>query len=77
MLKCPAVLGHFSRVQLCNPMDLSLPGSSVHRILHTRILVGCHALLQRSFLTPGSNKPVSPALHVDSLPLSHWESPLF
>ena len=27
-----------SRVQLCNPMDNSLPGSSVHGILQARIL---------------------------------------
>ena len=41
-------------VQLCNPMDCSLPGSSVHGILQARIL-GCHALLQRIFLTQESN----------------------
>ena len=27
-----------SRVQLCDPMDCSLPGSSVHGILQARIL---------------------------------------
>ena len=27
-----------SRVQLCNPMDCSLPGSSVHGILQARVL---------------------------------------
>ena len=27
-----------SRVQLCNPMDCSLPGSSVHGIFQARIL---------------------------------------
>ena len=32
------VPSHFSRVQLCNPMDHSLPGSSVHGILQARIL---------------------------------------
>ena len=31
-------LGHFSRVQLCEPMHCSLPGSSLHGILHARIL---------------------------------------
>ena len=36
---------------LCDPMDCSLPGSSVHGILQARILEGvCHAL-QRIFLT--------------------------
>ena len=32
------VLSHFSRVWLCNPMDCSLPGSSVHGVLQIRIL---------------------------------------
>ena len=30
---------------LCDPMDSSPPGSSVHRILQARVLVGCHFLL--------------------------------
>ena len=34
------VLSHFSRVQLCDPVDGSPPGSSVHGILQTRILEG-------------------------------------
>ena len=29
---------HFSHAQLCNPMDYTLPGSSVHGILQVRIL---------------------------------------
>ena len=33
---------------LCNPMDCSPPGFSVHGILQARILVGCHVLLQGS-----------------------------
>ena len=47
---------------LCNPVDCSLPGSSVHVILQARIVtgVGCHALLQ--VIEPGS-----PALQADSL----------
>ena len=32
------VLGCFIRVWLCDPMDCNLPGSSVHGLLHTRIL---------------------------------------
>ena len=32
------VLSHFSHVQLCDPMDCSLPCSSVHGILQARIL---------------------------------------
>ena len=41
---------------LCNPMDCSLPGSSVHGDSpgkNTRM--GCHALLQGIFPTQGSN----------------------
>ena len=37
--------------------------------------VGRHALLQRIFPTQGSIEPESPALQVDSLPLSHGGSP--
>ena len=32
------VLSHFSSETLCDPMDCSPPGSSVHRILQARIL---------------------------------------
>ena len=35
---CVWVPGHLSRVWLCNAMDCSLPGSSIHRILQARIL---------------------------------------
>ena len=34
------VLNHFRHVRLCDPMDCSLPGSSVHGILQTGILFG-------------------------------------
>ena len=41
---------------LCNPMDCSLPGSSVHGILQAKNTgMGCHSLLQRVFLTQGLN----------------------
>ena len=40
---------------LCDPVDCSLLGSSVHGILQARSGVGCHALLQRLFPTQGSN----------------------
>ena len=39
---------------LCDTMDSSPPGSSVHGILQARIL-DCHSLLQRIFPTQGSN----------------------
>ena len=35
---CVCVLSHFSRVWLCDPMDCSPPGYSVHGILQARIL---------------------------------------
>ena len=40
---------------LCNPTDCSPPGSSLHGIFQTRILEGCHFLLQGIFPTVGSN----------------------
>ena len=60
---------------LCNPMDCCWPGSSVHGILQTRMLeVGCHALLQGVFLTPGLNLCLL-AWQADSLPSEPQESP--
>ena len=35
---CACILSFFSCVGLCDPMDCSLPGSSVHGILQARIL---------------------------------------
>ena len=41
---------------LCNPMDCSLPGSSVYGDSPSKNTgVGCHALLQGIFLTEGSS----------------------
>ena len=41
---------------LCDPMDYSLPSSSVHRIFPGESTgVGCHFLLQRIFLIQGLN----------------------
>ena len=48
---------------LCNPMNGSPPGSSVHGILQARRRVGCHALLQGIFLTHGSNPHLLCFLH--------------
>ena len=49
---------------LCNPMDCSLPGSSVHGTLQARILGWvCHALLQFIFLTQGLNPHLLHLLH--------------
>ena len=66
----------------CDPMDCSLPDSSVHEISQEGILdvcsvtntgVGCH-FLSRDHLDP-EIEPTSPAVQVDSLPLSHQGSP--
>ena len=47
-----------SHVWLCDPMDCSLPGSSVHGVFQKEYWRGCHFLLQGIFLI----KPMSPAL---------------
>ena len=51
---------------LCNPMDSSPPGSSVHRILQARILEWVAMPSSREPSNPGI-KPRSLALQVDSL----------
>ena len=49
-------LGAQSCPTLCDPLDYSLPGSSVHRDSPGKNTgVGCHALLQGIFPTHGSN----------------------
>ena len=53
---------------LCDPMDCSPPGSSVHGDSPGKTTgVDCHALLQGIFQTPGI-EPRSPQLQADSLP---------
>ena len=59
---CPS---HFSFVQLCDPVDCSPSGSSVHGILQARILEWA-ALLQGIFMSQGSN--------LSLLHLLHWQS---
>ena len=75
--KCDAVLCLVSQLcpTLCDPMDCSLPGSSVHGDSpgkNTR--VGCHALLQGIFPTQGLN-PGLPHCRQILYPLSHQGSP--
>ena len=55
------VLSHFSRVQLCDLMDFSLPGSSVHGVLQARILEWVAMPSSRGSSNPGV-KPESPEL---------------
>ena len=40
---------------LCDPMDYSLPGSSVHGFPSKNTGMGCHSLLHGIFLTKGLN----------------------
>ena len=61
-----------SRLTLCDPIDHSLPGSSVHGDSPGKNTgVGCHALQQGIFLTQGSNLSLLYLLHwqAGSLPL--------
>ena len=60
-----------SCLTLCNPVYYSPPGSSVHGILQARILewVACPPL---GVLPHPEIETASPALQVDSIPLSHW-----
>ena len=56
-----------SCLTLCNSMDCSLPGSSVHGIFPGKnIRVSRHSLLQRNLPDPGI-EPGSPAMQADSL----------
>ena len=56
-----------SYVRLCNPMDCSPPGSSVHGIFQARILEGVATPSSKGSSHPGFEHPVSPALQADSL----------
>ena len=51
---------------LCDPMDHSSPGSSVHGLLQARILEWIAIPFSRGFPDPGI-EPGSPALQADSL----------
>ena len=61
-----------SRPTLCNPMDWSLSGSSIHGILWQEYWSGLLFPPPGDLPNPGINPP-SPALQVDSLLLSHQE----
>ena len=62
---------------LCDLMDCSPPGSSVHGILQARMLVGCYALLQGNLPNLGIEPAslTSPALAVGFFTTSAtWEA---
>ena len=60
------VLSRFSCVQLCGPMDCSLPGSCVHGILQARI----HRMIQKRFNNQHNHNGVTTHLEPDIL---EWE----
>ena len=71
MLKDKKLINQFSSVSqscltLCDPMDCSLPGSSVHGILQTRI-VEWVAMASTGYFPNSEIKSRSPALQADSL----------
>ena len=58
-----------SCLTLCNPMDCSLPGSSVHGDSPGKNTgIGCHALLQGIFPQGRGTEPTSPTLQWILLP---------
>ena len=57
-----------SWLTLCNPMYCSLPGSSIHRILQTRILEWVTVCFSGVSSQPRDWTQVSPALQANSLP---------
>ena len=62
-----------SCIWLCNPMDSSQPGSSVHRILQAEYWSGLSFPSPGYLLDPGvkPSAPVAPELLADSLLLNH------
>ena len=60
-------------------MDCSLPGSCVHGILQARIWSGLPCSRPGDLPDPGTEPMslMSPVLQADSLPLSHWGSPIY
>ena len=66
-----------SCLTLCNPMDCSLLGSSVHGLSQARILEWAAIASSMDLPHPGIKpmSPAFPALQADSLRLSHQGSP--
>ena len=71
------LLNCLKSLTLCEPLDCSPPGSSIHGISHARILEWVAISSSRGiFLTQGSNPRLLRLQHcqADSLPLSHQGS---
>ena len=58
---------------LCNPMDYSLPGFSIHGIFQARVLEWVATSFSRGSSRPGI-EPRSPALQADALHVSYHRS---
>ena len=67
LLKFSWLLIAQSCLTLCDPMDCSRPGSSVHGALQARIVEWVAISSPWDLLNPGI-EPASPALQADSLP---------
>ena len=65
---------HSVVLTLCDPMDCSPPGPSVHGIFQAKIWSGLPRPPPRDLSTQESNQLLL-HWHVDSLPLSHLGSP--
>ena len=63
-----------SRIWLCDPMDCSPPGPSVHGISQARILEWVPISFSRGSSWPRDQTHIS-CIAADSLPLRHWGSP--
>ena len=66
----------FSHVRLCNHMDCSPPGSSVHGILQARVLEWVAMPSSRGSPNPGI-KPGSPSFQADALTSEPPGKPIF
>ena len=74
LLQCMKVKSEREVAQLCltlsNPMDCSLPGSSVHGIFQASTRVGCHCLLRQSPSTYGKSDAKQTIQFDQKVPLS-------
>ena len=77
-MKKPSRVCTQSCLTLFDPMDGSLPGSSVHGVFQAKILESVAISSSSGPSQPGVKliSPVSPASQADSLPLSHLGSSL-
>ena len=76
MLSLAVVVQSLSHVQVCEPLDWSLSGSSVHGIFQAEHWSGLPFPSPGDLPLPGI-EPVSPALQADSFLLSHQGRPPF